>query len=76
MGLFKRTNKSKTVRIVPNQLFLDGRDRYEKGQVYEVEIGNARYFERNGWLEGTDLRPSDAFKLAIDKSVLGHDGGF
>lgn len=75
MRLFKK-NQSKTIRIVPNQDFLDGAVRYEKGQVYEVELGLARYFERNGWLEGTDIRPTAASKLAIDNSVLGHDGGF
>lgn len=74
MRLFK---KSKMVRIVPNQVFLDGGQRFEKGQVYKVEVGLARYFERNGWLEGSDLSSTKpAVLLDVDNSKLGHDGGF
>lgn len=75
MSLFKK-NKSKNVRIVPNQDFLDGGFRFKKGEVYKVEIGLARYFERNGWLEGTDLSRPLPTVLEVDDSVLGHDGGF
>lgn len=75
MRMFKKSSKS--VRIKPNQVFLHGGKRFEKGQVYRVEIGLARYFDRNGWLEGSDIRPPIGQKsLEIDDSVLGHDGGF
>jgi hypothetical protein len=57
MAFFK---KSKHRKIVPNQTFLDGTNRYEKGKVYRVEMGLARYFDRNGWLEDSETeRPSD-----------------
>lgn len=72
MSLFKRGSKQR--KIVPRADFLDGTIRYKKGQVYEVEIGIARYFERNGWLEGSDAT-AEAVKLAVDNSVLGHNGG-
>lgn len=65
----------KQVKIVPNQDFLQERDRFVKGQVYRVPISLARYFERNGWIEGSLASPPPAV-LDIDDSVLGHNGGF
>lgn len=71
--MFKR--KQKNVRIKPNQVFLHETDRFEPGQVYRVNIALARYFERNGWLEGSDLRPPASGSLEVDNSTLGVRGG-
>lgn len=37
------------VKIYPNQVFLDGTDRFEPEQEYLVEIRRAVRLERNGW---------------------------
>lgn len=70
---FRKT--AKQVKIVPNQDFLEGRDRYEKGEVYLVDQALARYFERNGWIEGSLASPPSQ-TLDIDNGVLGQRGGF
>ena len=67
-------NRKKHVRIVPKSDILHERDRYEKGKVYRVDIALARYFERNGWIEGSIAAPPPQ-TLDIDNSVLGHEGG-
>ena len=75
MSLFKRG--SKQAKIVPNQTFLDGANRYEKGKTYTVELGLARYFQRNGWVEGSHSGYADSpAALDVDDSALGHNGGF
>lgn len=71
-NLFRRGDRQ--VKIVPNQDFLDGPIRFEKGKVYKVDLGHARYFERNGWLEGSVANPPAA-SLEVDDSVLGTRGG-
>lgn len=73
MSFFKR--KQKHVRVVPNQDFLHGPTRFEKGKEYRVDISLARYFERNGWLEGSDLRPPIGSALTVDNGVLGTKDG-
>lgn len=74
MSIFKKS-KPGHVKIVPKQDILDGTARFEKGKVYRVETALARYFERNGWIEGSIAAPPAA-TLDIDDSVLGHNGGF
>ena len=68
-------NKHKTAQIIPNQDFLDGFDRFKKGERYEVEISKARYFWQAGWLEGSTAAPGDD-QLSVDDSVIGQSGGF
>lgn len=72
MRIFKRP---KQTTIVPNQLFLDEGQRFEKGVKYRVEIERARYFFRNGWIEGSDNPNPTAdptpVELKIDKGFLG-----
>ena len=59
--------QKKYARIRPNQLFLHGTERYEKGQVYRVPIADARYFERAGWLESSSVHTQhDVTDLEID----------
>ncbi len=41
-------------RIVPNQPFLDGTDRYEKDETYSVEDAKAFYFCQVGWADYAD----------------------
>jgi hypothetical protein len=43
------------VTIIPNQVFLDGRDRFEPGQEYLVEIRRATRLERNGWCDKSEV---------------------
>lgn len=73
MSLFKKTQKH--ARIKPNQTFLHERDRFEQGQVYRVDINLARYFARNGWLEGSDPVLPTTAALEVDDSTLGVRGG-
>jgi hypothetical protein len=62
MKLFSKKN----VKIKPNQTFLHEKDRYEKGVVYKVPINLARYFDRNGWLEGgVQVNPPEVTDLDI-----------
>lgn len=74
MSLFKRKH-GKTRVVVPNQVFLHGSDRFEPGERYTVDINLARYFERNGWVEGSTEIPGPA-ELDVDDSTLGVRGGF
>ena len=43
------------MRIVPKELFLDGRDRFKPGRIYEVTAQRAQYFIQYGW-----ARPAEA----------------
>ena len=71
--LFK---KRKQVKFVPNQDFLDEGFRFLKGTVYKQPIDKVRYFERNGWIEGSIAAPPRAATLEIDDGQLGHEGKF
>lgn len=71
---FRRSERQ--VTIVPNQVFLHGPDRFEKGKAYKVGVGLARYFERNGWIEGSDPVPPPTVSVDIDNGVIGQSGGF
>jgi hypothetical protein len=42
------------VRILPNQAFLHEKDRYEPGQVYQVEDAQGFYFCAVGWASAVD----------------------
>lgn len=71
--LFRRGDRQ--VKIVPKEDFLEGRVRYEKGKTYMVDAPLARYFDRNGWIEGSDAAiPPKA--LDVDNGKLGQSGGF
>ena len=73
----KLFGKGKTRKIVPNQDFLIGTMRYEKGKTYKVELNEARRYARNGWLEGSTAdEPYAALGLDIDNGKLGQSGGF
>ena len=74
MARIFRRNKGHA-RIKPNQRFLHEQDVYEPGKVYSVDLNLARYFARNGWLEGSDPVLPTTQALEIDDSVLGHEGG-
>ena len=37
------------MRIVPNQVFLDGRERFEPGRIYKVSAPRGSYFIGNKW---------------------------
>jgi hypothetical protein len=45
-------------KIIPNQDFLDDRDRYEEGTEYDVPEDKARYFVRNGWADSDEINES------------------
>jgi len=71
----RSTKRPKQTSIVPNQDFLDEGERFVKGESYRVDVEKARYFFRNGWIEGSDNpnptpdpTPTD---LKVDKSWLG-----
>jgi hypothetical protein len=50
-----RSSKApKQTGIVPNQDFLDEGFRFIKGESYRVDVEKARYFFRNGWIEGSE----------------------
>ena len=55
-------------KIMPNQVFLHGDKRYERGTEYEVEDGLAMYFTLNGWTtdSGNDETPGVPVTLDID----------
>jgi hypothetical protein len=59
-------------KIVPNQVFLDGRDRFEPGQEYEVDDVKAYYFGANGWLVDTSA-PAGEATLEVDTASHGHE---
>jgi hypothetical protein len=69
MRLFRK-NKNQ-VKFAPNQDFLHEGVRFLKGQVYKADIEQVRYFERNGWIEGSIAAPPPVVNLDIDNSVLG-----
>lgn len=64
------------VKIVPNQTFLDGKNRYEEDEEYMVDETLAFYFGRNGWLKDVagEEQPTEV-DLEVDSSTLGHEGG-
>lgn len=69
MSLFSK--KQKHVKFVPKEDFLDGSDRFLKGKVYKAPINKVRYFERNGWLEGSIAAPPDIVNLNVESSNHG-----
>jgi hypothetical protein len=64
------------VNIIPNQTFLDGRNRYEEGKVYDVADGLAVYFSRMGWASAPDLdgvEPDDQpLEVTLDIASASH----
>lgn len=67
----------KRVKIVPNQDILEGTERLLKGKTYRVDVNVARYFERNGWIEGSVAETlSGPIVLEVDEADHGHEGGF
>jgi hypothetical protein len=56
------------VKIVPNQLFLDGYDRYEKDQEYEVDDRDGARFVGNGWASSPD------YELPGRSQVMNEEG--
>jgi len=48
------SKRPKRATIIPNQVFLDEGQRFEKDVEYRVDIEKARYFFRNGWLVGSE----------------------
>jgi len=71
----RSSKRPKRTTIVPNQDFLDEGVRFVKGESYRVDVEKARYFFRNGWIEGSDNpnptpdpTPTD---LKIDNGFLG-----
>jgi hypothetical protein len=71
MRMFKRKKGKTDIKFVPNQDFLDEGFRYLKGEVYSADINRVRYFEYNGWLEGSIAAPPPAVTLDVDNSILG-----
>lgn len=57
---------AKQVEIVPTQVFLHGRDRYEPGETYTVSPDEAAYFRANGWVEGGPLSVSGDQDVTLD----------
>lgn len=57
--------------IVPNQDFKHGRETYKKGEPYEVEDGEAFYFQQCGWV-GDGQSSGDAATLDIQDVTSGH----
>ena len=45
------------MRFVPNQTVLDGENRYEADQEYDVPEARARYMVSFGWGDAPDLDP-------------------
>jgi hypothetical protein len=63
-------------KIVPNQDFLHGKDRFKKGKEYSVNEGEAYYFAMNGWLEGTDVEGlPEEVTLSVDSAKSNNKGG-
>ena len=60
-------------KIVPNQTFLDGTDRFEPDQEYEVEDARAYYFAKNGWLAGSAGISGGDVTLDVDATSHGHE---
>lgn len=69
MSFFKKKNS--TERVVPNQDFLHGRDRFLKGKAYTINKDLARYFSNNGWLEGENIAPPPIVSLEIEEGQHG-----
>jgi len=69
MRLFKKNEKQ--VKFVPNQDFLDEGFRFLKGVTYKVAINRVRYFERNGWIEGSIAAPPSIIDLEVDETDHG-----
>ena len=69
MSFFKKKNQ--TERIVPNQDFLHGQERFLKGKAYTVDKNLARYFGNNGWLEGHGVAPPPVVSIIVDDAQHG-----
>lgn len=69
MSFFRKKNT--TERIIPNQDFLHGRDRFLKGKAYTVNKDLARYFGNNGWLEGATIAPPAVVSIEVDDAQHG-----
>jgi hypothetical protein len=63
-------------KITPNQDFLHGKIRFEKGKEATVTDSEARYFAMNGWLEGTDVEGlPEEVTLSVDSGAHRNEGG-
>lgn len=63
------------MKIRANQVFLDGYDRFEEGEEYDVEPGRGEYFIRNGWADSEEFSGTsvDAPKSDEETSLEVHD---
>ncbi len=66
-----------TVTVTAPGGFLHGRDRYEEGKDYDIDVALGGYFLGNGWAtsEGraaAALATDQNVSLDIDSSTLGH----
>lgn len=59
--------------VEPNQVFLDGKDRYEPDKTYTVSDGKAEYFRMNGWLKD-EVEPTDE-TVDLDVHSVKSDNG-
>lgn len=60
-------------KIIPNQDFLDDRDRYEEGTEYDVPDDKARYFIRNGWADSDEITESAPGDVPAEAGLEVHD---
>jgi len=63
------------MKIRANQVFLDGYDRFEEGEEYDVDPGRGEYFCRNGWATSEEFSgtPVDAPVSNEEASLEVHD---
>lgn len=63
------------MKIVTNQVFLDGYDRFEADTEYDVDPGRGEYFCRNGWASSGEFTPTsiDAPKETEEVALEVHD---
>lgn len=74
--MFKRLRaRGRMRKVIANQSFLDGTERFEAGGTYRVDKARAAYFARNGWIVGGEAASTEHVTLAIEPSAHGHEGG-
>jgi hypothetical protein len=54
------------MEIIPNQLIKDGGERFEPGEIYEVDDARGTYFVRNGWAEAEGVETGEPAAGAVD----------